>query len=180
MFLRVFTGSPASQSPNPLGCLIKIQIPRPHCVTSWIRSLGMEPRTLHSDLSPGNSDPQQSYRSTCNWGAGRGGRRERNLEGSCHKWSEVRGREREVPGHRKVLTTSSLPSSFSHEPLQPGLTPPSGVGCREKLPEQGKCVLLLTVGLLGLPCRRIGVRGNRSKEAVGAWTDHPDPPGESG
>ena len=67
MFLRVFTGPLASQSLNPLGYLIKIQIPRPHFVTSWIRSLGMEPRTLYSDPSSGDSDPQQSYRSTCNW-----------------------------------------------------------------------------------------------------------------
>ena len=114
-------------------------------------------------------------------GRGGGGQRERNLEGSCHKWSEVRGREREVPGHRKVLTTSSLPSSFSHEPSQPGLTPPPGVGCREKLPERGKCVLMLTMGLSGLPCRRKDrSQGNRSKGAVGTWRDHPDPLEESG
>ena len=96
-------------------------------------------------------------------GAGEG-RPEGNIEGSCHKWPEVRGREREVPGHRKVLTTSSLPSSFSHEPSQPGLTPSPGVGCREKRPERGKCVLLLTVGLSGLPCRR----KDRSQGTIGA------------
>ena len=77
--------------PNPLGC--------------WIRPLGLEPRTLHSDPSPGDSDPQQSYRSTCNgerW----------CMEWSCPECREV-SEEREVPGQRKVLTTSShLPASL--------------------------------------------------------------------
>ena len=48
-----------------------------------------------------------------------------------------------------------------------------GVGCREKLPEQGKGVLLQTVGLSvggwGYPAEGgIQIRGNRSKGAVGA------------
>ena len=90
MLLKMCSEDPLHQ--NPLGCWLKIQIPRPHSVTSWIRSLGMEPRNLHSDPSCGDSDPQQSYRSMCN--------EERVVEGSCHKWWEVSGRKREVPGQR--------------------------------------------------------------------------------
>ena len=55
--------------------------------------------------------------------------------GELCKWQEASGREREVQGHRKLLTMSPPPSSSSHEPSQPGLTPPLGAGCREKLPE---------------------------------------------
>ena len=71
MLLKVCSEDPLHQ--NPLGCWLKIQIPRPHYVTSWIRSLGMEPRNLHSDPSSCDSDPQQSYRSTCNEVGGCGG-----------------------------------------------------------------------------------------------------------
>ena len=53
MFLKVCSEDPLHQ--NPLGCWLKIQIP---------------PRNLHSDPSSGDSDPQQSYRSTCNEGGG--------------------------------------------------------------------------------------------------------------
>ena len=70
MLLKVCLEDPLHQ--NPLGCWLKIQIPRPHYVTSWIRSLGVEPRNLHSDPSSGDSDPQQSYRSTYNEGGGGG------------------------------------------------------------------------------------------------------------
>ena len=70
MLLRMFSEDPLH--PNPLGC--------------WIRPVGLEPRTLHSDPSPGDSDPQQSYRSTCN-GGGRG------MEKSCPKGWEASGEE---------------------------------------------------------------------------------------
>ena len=70
-FSKVFRGLSASK---PTGLLVKNSNPRPRYVTSWIRSLGMEPRNLHSDPSSGDSDPQQNYRSTCNErGRGRGG-----------------------------------------------------------------------------------------------------------
>ena len=77
MLLKVCSEDPLHQ--NPLGCWLKIQIP---------------PRNLHSDPSSGDSDPQQSSRSTCNEGGGGG------VEGSCQEWCEVSGREREVPGQR--------------------------------------------------------------------------------
>ena len=92
MLLRMCSEDPLHPSPLGLGC--------------WIRPLGLEPRTLHSDPSPGNSDPQQSYRSTCNGGVW-------GVERSCPEWREVSGEERAVPGQRKVLTTSShLPASL--------------------------------------------------------------------
>ena len=60
---------------------------------------------------------------------------------------EAQGEEKEVPGQRKVLTTSSnLPASLLIL-LTTWPDPTLGVGCREKLPEWGKGVLLPTVGL---------------------------------
>ena len=123
MLLRMFSEDP--MQPNPLGC--------------WIRPLGLEPRTLHSDPFPGDSDPQQSYRSTCNeegWG----------MEWSCPEWGKCQKRGRsQVRGRCRPQAHTFLPlSCFSS---QPGLTTPPGVGCREKLLERGKGVLLPIVVL---------------------------------
>ena len=71
MLLRMCSEDPLHPNPLGLGC--------------WIRSLGLEPMILHSDPSPGDSDPQQSYRSICN-GAGGG------MERSCPEGQEASGR----------------------------------------------------------------------------------------
>ena len=80
----------------------------------------------------------------------------------------------EVSDQLKVLTTSSHLSASLMILLTtwPDSTP-RGVGCREKLPEQGKGVLLQTVGLSvggwGYPAEGgIQIRSNRNKGAVGA------------
>ena len=57
---------------------LKIQKPGPTCVNLWIRCFGLEPSNLNSDPSPGDSNPQQRCRNTCNGGGG-------NVEGSCHE-----------------------------------------------------------------------------------------------
>ena len=68
------------------------------------------------------------------------------MEWSCPEWWEV-SEEREVPGQRKVLTTSlHLPASLLIL-LTTWSDPTLGVGCREKMPERSKGVLLPTVGL---------------------------------
>ena len=47
------------------------------------------------------------------------------------------------------------------------------------MPEQGKGVLLPTVGLSGAALQKEGpeLGSTRSKGAAGAWRDHTDPPG---
>ena len=129
-------------------CIKKFKFSGPTCVTPWITSLALGPRNLHSDPSPGDSDPQQSYRSTCNgvgcvwgeelpWGAGSIRRRE--------------GGPRLEEGGDHDLTPFLLLSCFSS---QPGLTPPPGAGCREKLPEWGRVSSYRPWSSRGVPWRR--------------------------
>ena len=57
--------------------------------------------------------------------------------------------------------------------------PTLGAGCREKLPEQGKGVLLPTVGLSGTALQKEGPESgsSRSKGDAGAWRGHTNHPG---
>ena len=67
--------------------------------------------------------------------------------GTAPRGRKYQGEEREVPGQRKVLTMSShLPASLLIL-LTTWSDPTLGVGCREKMPERSKGVLLPTVGL---------------------------------
>ena len=83
----VFRRPPASEF---AGLLVKNLNSQTSLCDPWIRSLGLDPRTLHSYPSPDDSDPQQSYRSTCN-GAGGG------MERSFPKGQEASGRREGEP-----------------------------------------------------------------------------------
>ena len=140
-------------------------------MTPSIRSLRLEPRTLHSNPSPRDSDPQQNYRKTCN-GGGRSVERSRKHQGE----------EREVPGQRKLPTTSShLPASLLILlTTWPDPIPRSWLQGEATRTGQG-CPPANHGALGGCPAEgRTQVRGNRSKGAVGAWRDHTDPPGGPG
>ena len=82
-----------------------------------------------------------------------------DLSGRKHQ-----GEEREVPGQRKVLTTSSHLAASLLILLTTWPDPTPEVGCREKLPERGKGVLLLTVGLSGAALQKEGPKSG----AIGA------------
>ena len=103
------------------------------------------------------------------------------MEWSCPEWWEV-SEEREVPGQRKVLTTSlHLPASLLILlTAWPDPTPRSWLQGEAARTGQG-CPPDDRGALGGCPAEGgIQIRGNRNKGAVGAWSDHPDPPGESG
>ena len=111
-FIYTLDPGPTDVSDKPVKCFSECAQRTPCIRICWVvrsESLGLEPRSLHSDPSPGDSDPQQSYNSIYN-GVGRGG-----MEKSCPEWQEAQREEREAPGYMKVLTMSSHPSCFSHD-----------------------------------------------------------------
>lgn len=117
--------------PNPLGCLIKIQIPRPTVglpgSVSWEWSLDS---AFWTSSSPGDCDPQQSYRRVLVFGGRWGG-----TYRSCHKWQEASEGERRSQITGRCADHKLTPSCFSHESSQPGLTHPWELAV-EKLPEE--------------------------------------------
>ena len=142
---------------NLLGCLVKIQISRSHLSDPpGSESSGLEPRNLHSTRppAPGDSEPQQSYRSTRTGGVGGEGRRGEELiwvAGSIRekrRRSQVRGKcwpQAHTLHASLLILLTTWPD-----------TPPPGAGCRQKLPERGKGVLLPTVRLSGAALQKEG------------------------
>jgi len=145
--------------------------------TPWIRSLGLVPRTPHSDPFLLTFDLQQSYRSTCN-----GGMCGEDLPQGAGSIRGKRGRSQVKERCRSPALTFLLLSWFSSQPgLKPGLTPPLGADYRRNCQNGASVSSCRPWGSWGLPCRRKDPnRGNRSKGAVGTWRDHTDPPTGSG
>ena len=151
-FQNVFRVLPASEFGGLFGKNSNFQVP-----LEWppgSESSGLEPRNLHSNPSPGDPDPQQSYRSTGPGWWGRvcvGGRHGEELTRGAGSIREKRGRS-QVRG--RCWPRAHILLLLFWFSSQPGLTPPQKLAAGRSYQNGARVSSCWPWGSRGLPCRR--------------------------